>query len=78
MYYSLVQGRALPGVSISQSGPKGFIDFKDTKLYNTVSSFMAIEYSMYPLQGMMEKYHESAVLNGSVFEFVEDTKGNKH
>ncbi|KAG2815448.1 hypothetical protein PC119_g14853 [Phytophthora cactorum] len=66
------------GLSISQSGPKGFINFKGTKLYNTVSSFMAMEYSMYPLQGMMDKCHESAVLNGSTFEFVDDVKGNKH
>ncbi|EGZ10725.1 hypothetical protein PHYSODRAFT_371548, partial [Phytophthora sojae] len=51
------------GASIARGGSKGSINFKGTKLYNKVSSFMVQLESLYPTDGMVDYCHEKSELN---------------
>ncbi|RLN58446.1 hypothetical protein BBJ28_00006012 [Nothophytophthora sp. Chile5] len=56
------------GQNESVSGPKGAVDLlhlRDGVLYNKVSSFMVMEYSKYPLNGIVDHCHEYAAFNST-------------
>ncbi|KAG2853444.1 hypothetical protein PC113_g14172 [Phytophthora cactorum] len=51
------------GDSIAKDATKGSIDFKGSKLYNKVSSFMVRQYGLYATDGIVDYCHENSTLN---------------
>ncbi|OWZ08512.1 hypothetical protein PHMEG_00018929 [Phytophthora megakarya] len=57
------EGDYCAGAFEVKNGPKGSIDFSNSRLYNRVSSFMVGENGLYATDGMVDHCHENSTLN---------------